>query len=48
MYMDIDLGTSGVKTLLLNEEGSVIAAQSAPLTVSRPHPLWSEQSPEAW
>ncbi len=48
MYMGIDLGTSGVKTLLLNEEGSVIAAQSAPLTVSRPHPLWSEQSPEAW
>ena len=48
MYMGIDLGTSGVKTILLNEEGSVIATHSAPLTVSRPYPLWSEQSPEAW
>ncbi|MCL2893609.1 xylulokinase [Brenneria tiliae] len=48
MYIGIDLGTSGVKAILLNEAGEVIASHSAALTVSRPHPLWSEQSPDAW
>ncbi|PWC19894.1 xylulokinase [Brenneria roseae subsp. roseae] len=48
MYIGIDLGTSGVKTILLNETGQVVASHSAPLTVSRPHLLWSEQSPESW
>ncbi|EMW6554745.1 xylulokinase [Citrobacter werkmanii] len=48
MYIGIDLGTSGVKAILLNEQGDVIASQTEKLTVSRPHPLWSEQDPEQW
>jgi D-xylulose kinase len=48
MYIGIDLGTSGVKAILLSEEGEVIASQTEKLTVSRPHPLWSEQDPEQW
>ena len=48
MYIGIDLGTSGVKVILLNEQGEVVAAQTEKLTVSRPHPLWSEQDPEQW
>ncbi|WP_054177989.1 xylulokinase [Trabulsiella odontotermitis] len=48
MYIGIDLGTSGVKVLLLNEQGEVITSQTEALTVSRPHPLWSEQDPESW
>jgi xylulokinase len=48
MYIGIDLGTSGVKVILLNEQGDVIASQTEALTVSRPHPLWSEQDPESW
>ena len=48
MYIGIDLGTSGVKAILLNEQGEVLASSTAPLTVSRPHPLWSEQDPEQW
>ncbi|MDU6410511.1 MAG: xylulokinase [Yersiniaceae bacterium] len=48
MYIGIDLGTSGVKAILMNEAGEVIAQQSESLTVSRPHPLWSEQAPQAW
>ena len=48
MYIGIDLGTSGVKAILLNEQGEVLASHTAPLTVSRPHPLWSEQDPEHW
>lgn len=48
MYIGIDLGTSGVKVILLDEEGELLATHSESLTVSRPHPLWSEQDPEAW
>ncbi|MFP9227934.1 xylulokinase [Pectobacterium cacticida] len=48
MYIGIDLGTSGVKAVLLDEEGVVIASHSAALDISRPHPLWSEQFPEDW
>ncbi|CNC79764.1 xylulokinase [Yersinia pseudotuberculosis] len=48
MYVGIDLGTSGVKAILLAENGQVIASQNAALVVSRPHPLWSEQNPADW
>lgn len=48
MYLGLDLGTSGVKAVLIDEAGAIVAQQSAPLEVSNPHPLWSEQDPEAW
>lgn len=48
MYIGIDLGTSGVKAILLGEDGKVVASCTEPLNVSRPHPLWSEQDPEHW
>ena len=48
MYIGIDLGTSGVKAILLDEQGTVLASQTEKLTVSRLHPLWSEQDPEQW
>ena len=48
MYIGIDLGTSGVKAILLGEQGDVLASHTEKLSVSRPHPLWSEQDPEAW
>lgn len=48
MYIGIDLGTSGVKAILLNEQGEVVASHTEKLTVSRPYPLWSEQDPEQW
>lgn len=48
MYIGIDLGTSGVKAILLNEQGEVLAAHTEKLSVARPHPLWSEQDPEQW
>jgi xylulokinase len=47
-YLGIDLGTSEVKALLLEEGGRIAATASAPLEVLRPHPRWSEQSPDAW
>jgi xylulokinase len=45
--LGIDLGTSGVKALLL-DDGQPRAVASAPLAVSRPHPGWSEQDPAEW
>lgn len=48
MYIGIDLGTSGVKVILLAEQGQPLASHSEPLPISRPHPLWSEQSPQDW
>ncbi|HBV40936.1 MAG TPA: xylulokinase [Erwinia sp.] len=48
MYIGIDLGTSGVKGVLLDENNGVLASHTEKLTVSRPHPLWSEQDPQAW
>lgn len=48
MYIGIDLGTSGVKIILLGEQGQLLASQSEPLPISRPNPLWSEQAPQDW
>jgi xylulokinase len=48
MYLGIDIGTSSVKTVLFDRDQRLIAQASEPLSVSRPHPGWSEQDPEAW
>lgn len=48
MYLGLDLGTSSVKAIIMNEQGDVVASHSIPLTLSRPHPQWSEQDPQAW
>lgn len=48
MYIGLDLGTSGLKGILLDEAQSVVAEAVAPLTVQRPNDAWSEQDPESW
>lgn len=48
MFLGIDLGTSGVKVLLMGDAQRVLGTATAPLTVARPHPGWSEQDPAAW
>ncbi|MBV9566365.1 MAG: xylulokinase [Bradyrhizobium sp.] len=48
MYLGIDLGTSAVKTILVDDTQRVIASRSQPLTVSSPHPGYSEQDPRQW
>jgi xylulokinase len=48
VFLGIDIGTSGVKAVVLDEHGAVAAQGLAALTVQRPQPLWSEQDPEAW
>ena len=48
MYIGLDLGTSGLKGILISEEQAVVAEATAPLTVQRPYPGWSEQLPADW
>ncbi|RGP38675.1 xylulokinase [Pseudotabrizicola alkalilacus] len=48
MYIGLDLGTSGLKGILMSDTQEVVAEATAPLTVQRPHEGWSEQSPNAW
>jgi len=48
LYLGIDIGTSAVKAVLVDAVGGLAAEASAPLEVSRPQALWSEQSPEDW
>ena len=48
MHLGLDLGTSSVKAILLANTGEIAGQASAPVPVSHPHPLWSEQNPRDW
>ena len=48
MYLGIDLGTSSVKTLLVDEDQNILGSASYELTVNRPHASWSEQDANSW
>ena len=48
MYLGLDLGTSGLKGLLIDETQTIVGSTTAPLSVSRPHDGWSEQDPDSW
>lgn len=47
-FIGIDLGTSSLKAILINEEQDVLAEHTVPLTVERLHNGWSEQDPQSW
>jgi xylulokinase len=44
MYLGIDVGTSCVKAVLVDDKDTVVDQASANLSVSRLHPLWSKQN----
>jgi xylulokinase len=48
MYLGIDLGTSAVKAVLVDDEQRLVATRSHPLAVASPHPGHSEQQPQHW
>jgi xylulokinase len=48
MYLGLDLGTSGLRALLADGDGRVIAASDQSYPVSHPHSGWSEQDPGLW
>lgn len=48
MFLGLDLGTSGLKAILMDADQTVLAEAVAPLKVSRPADGWSEQAPADW
>lgn len=48
MYLGLDLGTTSLKAILIDNGQNVIASATSEISVSRPHPGWSEQNPDDW
>ena len=48
LYIGVDLGTSAVKLLLMDENGNIHKIVSREYPLYFPHPGWSEQKPEDW
>ena len=47
-FIGVDLGTSAVKLLLMDENGKIHKIVSKEYPLYFPHPGWSEQKPEDW
>ena len=47
-FIGIDLGTSGLRAILVDQFGNFIASSESKYEVSNPNPGWSEQNPEDW
>ena len=48
MYLGIDIGTSAVKIVLVDDRQAIVAGVDEPLQPRQPQPLWSEDDPDAW
>lgn len=48
MFLGLDLGTTGLKAVLIDDAQDVVASSMAEISLSRPHPGWSEQDPADW
>ena len=48
VYLGIDIGTSGTKTLAMREDGHILASATEEYPLSSPKPGWSEQDPADW
>jgi xylulokinase len=48
VFLGLDVGTSGVKALLVDASGEVVTSATTPLSLSTPQPGWAEQHPDRW
>eukprot|EP00913_Durusdinium_trenchii_P008964 g8430.t1 len=48
VYLGIDIGTSGTRTLAIREDGTILASANAFYPLEVPHEGWSQQDPEDW
>ena len=46
--MGIDIGTTGIKAIVMNKEGDILGSHTVEQPMSAPHPGWAEQDPEMW
>ena len=47
-FLGIDLGTSSVKVVVVDETGRVFSKSYERYSIYFPHPVWAEQDPEEW
>jgi len=47
-FLGIDVGTTGVKVVLITHKGKVVAATTNSYPLYTPYPSWAEQNPEDW
>src|SRR5918996_5110634 len=48
LCIGLDVGTSGVKAVLVAEDGAIVSSAVADYPLLTPRPGWTEQEPEAW
>lgn len=48
LFLGLDVGTSGVKALLVGAAGDVVASATTSLSLATPQPGWAEQHPDGW
>ncbi|HSG73374.1 MAG TPA: xylulokinase, partial [Planctomycetaceae bacterium] len=48
VYLGVDIGTSGTKTIAISEDGTILATATEEYPLESPKPGWSEQNPEHW
>jgi xylulokinase len=48
VFLGIDIGTTGIKALAVDESGKVVWSVTHPLVMLTPRPAWAEQDPETW
>ena len=48
MFLGIDLGTSSIKAIVIDDDGNNIFESNQVLSISYPKPLWAEQDPFEW
>ena len=48
MYLGLDLGTSGLKAVVIDDSGRVVITRTAALETQTPQANWVEQDPESW
>ena len=46
--LGIDIGTSGTKTIAIDETGAILATAAREYPCDHPRPGWSEQDPDLW
>ena len=48
LLLGIDVGTSGLKALVLDSAGAAVDEANVPYDTATPHPGWTEQNPDDW
>lgn len=48
VFLGVDIGTSGTKTIAIREDGKILASDTIEYPLYSPKPGWSEQNPEDW